>query len=141
MEKASMTTLLEDIISTSGEPKPGLVAEPELVISMRKMDMQRALSNLIENAQVFGSSIEINAQKQEDRLVILIDDDGPGIPAAQRSEAFKPFIRLDGSRNQNVKGVGLGLSIARDIIQAHGGVINLEDSPQGGLRCRVSLPL
>jgi len=141
METESMTDLLEDIVAMSPEPKPILDIDPGLIISMRKMDMSRALDNLVGNAQSYGENVEISAKKQSDRLIILIDDDGPGIPEESRSEAFKPFIRLDGSRNQNVKGVGLGLSIARDSIQAHGGHIKLEDSPLGGLRCRVSLPL
>ena len=71
---------------------------------------------------------------------ILIDDDGPGIPQSDREHAFIPFNRLDESRNQNLKGVGLGLAIARDVARAHGGEVVLEDSPLGGLRAVVRLP-
>ena len=141
MTTANMSTLLESVVDAAAKPKPKLETDPDLMISMREMDMKRALSNLVENASAYGKNIEINAQKQSDKLLILIDDDGPGIDPTERNEAFKPFVRLDVARNQNVKGVGLGLSIARDVIQAHGGSLWLEDSPLGGLRCRISLPL
>jgi two-component system osmolarity sensor histidine kinase EnvZ len=75
------------------------------------------------------------------RAEILIDDDGPGIAPEDREEAFKPFSRLDDSRNANRTGVGLGLAIARDTVRGHGGEVRLEDSPLGGLRARVSLPV
>ena len=74
-------------------------------------------------------------------LTITIDDDGPGIPPDQREEVFNAFKRLDTSRNQNEGNTGLGLSIARDIIRSHGGEIRLEESPLGGLRARVQIPV
>jgi two-component system osmolarity sensor histidine kinase EnvZ len=141
VETADMTKLLNDLVENSPAPKPKLTVEPDLSIRMRQLDMKRALSNLVDNAKSYGSKVEIIAIKQKVRLVIFIDDDGPGIPEEKRKDAIKPFFRLDESRNQNVKGVGLGLSIASDIVQAHGGRLTLEDSPLGGLRCRVSLPL
>src|SRR5438045_1448191 len=75
-----------------------------------------------------------------DGVDILIDDDGPGIPAAERERVFQPFIRLDTSRNPSTGGVGLGLTIARDVARSHGGDVRLETSPYGGLRARVHLP-
>ena len=71
---------------------------------------------------------------------IRVDDDGPGIPEELYEEAFKPFSRLDDARNQNVKGVGLGLAIARDMARSHGGDVFLSRSPMGGLRATVRLP-
>lgn len=141
VETADMTELLQRLVEKSLVPKPKLTVDAELSIRMRQLDMTRALANLIDNARSFGSKVEISAIKQNDRLVVFIDDDGPGIPEDKRGDAIKPFFRLDESRNQNVKGVGLGLSITSDIVQSHGGVLSLEDSPLGGLRCRVSLPL
>ncbi len=82
----------------------------------------------------FGATIE------DDQVWIAIDDDGPGIPANQREAVFKPFFRLDASRNPGTGGVGLGLSIARDIVLSHGGDIQLHDSPKGGLRVLIRLP-
>ena len=74
-------------------------------------------------------------------MKILIDDDGPGIPSGLREDVFKPFFRLDASRNSSTGGVGLGLTIARDVVRAHGGDIWLEDAPLGGLRVRIKLPV
>ncbi|NNC37421.1 MAG: two-component sensor histidine kinase [Hyphomonadaceae bacterium] len=141
VKPTDMSELLRKLVKDDEAPQPKLVTETDLVIRVRPMDMKRALSNLINNARSYGSQVEINAQKQDRRLIISIDDDGPGISEAKRGEAIKPFVRLDESRNQNVKGVGLGLSIASDIIQAHGGQLTLDDSPLGGLRCKVSLPI
>lgn len=141
VKETNIAELLGSLIESGPAPTPTLDVEPDLVIRVRQLDMKRALSNLINNARSYGKKIEINAKKQHRRLIISIDDDGPGIPEDMREEAIKPFVRLDESRNQNVKGVGLGLSIAGDIIQAHGGKLILEDSPLGGLRCKVSLPL
>ena len=76
-----------------------------------------------------------------DLAEILIDDDGPGIAPEFRDEAFKAFSRLDEARNQNRKGVGLGLAISRDIIRSHGGELTLDQSPLGGLRARITLPI
>lgn len=74
-------------------------------------------------------------------VVILIDDDGPGIPEDKRDHVFKAFVRLESSRNPKTGGTGLGLTIARDIVRGHGGDITLHDSPLGGLRVRVELPV
>ena len=76
----------------------------------------------------------------EGRLVVYVDDNGPGIPADRREDVFKPFVRLDEARNQDESGTGLGLSIARDIARSHGGDITLGDSPLGGLRATISVP-
>jgi len=78
---------------------------------------------------------------RNDSIEITIDDDGPGIPEAQRQDVFRPFWRLDESRNPETGGTGLGLAIARDVARGHGGDIVLQDSPHGGLRARIYLPI
>jgi two-component system osmolarity sensor histidine kinase EnvZ len=103
--------------------------------------LRRAVSNLMSNGLGFGSRVEIDVIEGPHMIELVIDDDGPGIRDDQREEAFKPFHRLDKSRNQNVPGTGLGLSLARDTARQHGGDIRLEDSPLGGLRVRFRLPV
>jgi len=115
--------------------------EPDLVANLRPNTFKRALSNLIMNAAAHGERVEVTARtRPSGDIEILIDDDGPGIPADRYEEAFKPFSRLDEARNQNEKGVGLGLAIARDVARALGGDLTLDKSPLGGLRAAVRLP-
>ena len=106
----------------------------------RKGLLRRAVSNLLSNALGFGEHVQAEVIYGPHMVELVVDDDGPGIPPERREEAFKPFHRLDASRNQNVPGTGLGLSIARDTARQHGGDIRLEDSPLGGLRVRLRLP-
>jgi two-component system osmolarity sensor histidine kinase EnvZ len=115
--------------------------EPGLSAKIRPNALKRALSNLVMNGAVHGESVAVAARARPSGGVeITIDDDGPGIPEAQYEEAFKAFSRLDASRNQNAKGVGLGLAIARDVARGHGGDITLARSALGGLRAVMRLP-
>lgn len=117
-----------------------LAVEGDPVVSVRPQAFRRLLGNLVANAARYGDRIEINAVHDERYLTVTVDDDGPGIPEDMREEVFKPFLRLDASRNQDHAGTGLGLAIARDIARGHGGDVVLEDSPLGGLRARVKVP-
>ncbi|TAN52035.1 MAG: two-component sensor histidine kinase, partial [Rhodospirillales bacterium] len=99
------------------------------------------LNNLVGNSVRYAKQVWVRAGLRDDGVEILIDDNGPGIPAEMRDEVFRPFYRIEGSRNQRTGGVGLGLTIARDIVRGHGGDIKLEDNPSGGLRVRITLPL
>ena len=112
----------------------------EVSVIARKGLLRRAVSNLLSNALGFGEHVEAEVINGPHMVELVVDDDGPGIPPERREEAFKPFHRLDASRNQNVPGTGLGLSIARDTARQHGGDIRLEDSPLGGLRVRLRIP-
>ena len=89
----------------------------------------------------YSNNTEISLKKTEDSLIILIDDDGPGIDAQDRENAMRPFFRLETSRNKSTGGTGLGLSIANNIILSHGGKLELLSSPLGGLRVKLSMPL
>ena len=88
-----------------------------------------------------ANTIAISGHRDHRWLTVTIDDDGPGIPMKMREEVFKPFLRLDDARNQDEGGTGLGLAIARDIARSHGGDITLGDSPMGGLRATVRVPV
>ena len=110
------------------------------MIDIRPNSIKRCLANLIDNGLSYGKKVTISSRKTNDNIVIFIDDDGPGIPEKEYINVMKPFYRIDKSRGQNKAGVGLGLSIANDIIRAHGGSISLEKSPTMGLRVKVSLP-
>lgn len=113
----------------------------ELMLPIRRAAMKRALANLVTNANTYGRRAEIAARRVGGNVEITVDDDGPGIPVDKREDVFRPFFRLEQSRNRETGGVGLGLSIARDVIHGHGGSIALEDSPLGGLRVRLRLPV
>ncbi|CAA7611481.1 Signal transduction histidine kinase [Candidatus Terasakiella magnetica] len=115
--------------------------EGEIIMPIRPNAMGRALGNLIGNALRYGGHVWVRVGRRQDAAEVLIDDDGPGIPPDRREDVFKAFTRLDNSRNPSTGGVGLGLTIARDIARSHGGDVLLEDSPLGGLRARVRLPL
>ena len=111
------------------------------IVTVRPAAFKRCLANLVSNAARFANAISITGHRDHRWLTVTIDDDGPGIPQAQREEVFKPFLRLDDARNQDLGGTGLGLAIARDIARSHGGDIMLGDSPLGGLRATVRVPV
>ncbi|HNS45574.1 MAG TPA: ATP-binding protein [Alphaproteobacteria bacterium] len=116
------------------------IGEEDIRIVARPLALERCLSNVIGNAEKFGSGIKITIEKQTGSIAINIDDNGPGIPPELYEEVFKPFYRVDNSRNTTTGGVGLGLPIVKDIVHAHGGHITLDKSPMGGLRVRIELP-
>ncbi len=111
------------------------------VVTVRPAAFRRCLANLVSNAARFAREIAITGHRDHRWLTVTVDDDGPGIPADMREEVFRPFLRLDDARNQDEGGTGLGLAIARDIARSHGGDITLGDSPMGGLRASVRVPV
>ncbi len=117
-------------LSVTGDP---VVIRPDAI--------RRVLTNLVSNAARHGDRITIAATHDARYLIVTVDDDGPGIPPEMRDEVFKPFVRLDEARNVDEGGTGLGLAISRDIARGHGGDITLLDSPMGGLRAMLRLPV
>jgi two-component system osmolarity sensor histidine kinase EnvZ len=115
--------------------------EGKLPLAVKADALRRCLNNLISNAHRHGEHIWVGAGRRDEAIEITVDDDGPGIPDDQREDVFRPFRRLEESRNPETGGTGLGLAIARDIARIHGGDILLQDSPHGGLRARIRLPI
>ncbi len=111
-----------------------------LVFAGRPVSLKRALRNLVENAIYYGERARVTLERDAGRLWLRIDDDGPGIPTDAHERVFEPFVRLEASRNPQTGGVGLGMAIARGIVRAHGGDIELENRAEGGLRVSVFLP-
>ncbi|MGH6957550.1 MAG: ATP-binding protein [Caulobacteraceae bacterium] len=143
LERVDVAPLLDEV--SEGALRAGaevkVAADPGLAATVRPNAIKRALSNLVMNAAAYGEHVELAAHATPAGGVeILVDDDGPGIPPERFEEAFAPFGRLDDARNQNEKGVGLGLAIARDVARGHGGEVTLDRSPLGGLRAVVRLP-
>ena len=111
------------------------------IVQLRADSFRRCVANLVANASRYGSMIALSGTREPRWLMVTVDDNGPGIPPEKRDDVFRPFLRLDDARNQNQAGSGLGLSIARDIAGSHGGDILLSDSPLGGLRATVRIPV
>jgi two-component system osmolarity sensor histidine kinase EnvZ len=118
-----------------------LHTEGQIQLPVKPNAFKRCVTNLIENADRYADHVSVRIGQRGTAIEIIVDDDGPGIPEELREEAFKPFYRLENSRNRETGGVGLGLSIARDVVRGHGGNISLEESREGGLRVRLTLPL
>jgi two-component system osmolarity sensor histidine kinase EnvZ len=134
--------LLREVAERVGRDRARVDVELEqpITVRLRPVAFRRCLTNLIDNAAAQASWVGIRATRQGNQIWVAIDDNGPGIPEDQREAVFKPFYRLDASRNPSTGGVGLGLTIARDIVLAHGGDIELLDAPGGGLRVLIRLP-
>jgi two-component system osmolarity sensor histidine kinase EnvZ len=141
--ETNLPTLLTDIIE--GAQRNGhqvsLKTRGNLRATVRPNGIRRSLGNLITNAARFGDRIQVQAARKSGFVEITVDDNGPGVPEDKRDAVFTPFFRVDPSRNPESGGAGLGLTIARDIIRGHGGDIVLADSPLGGLRAVVRLPI
>ena len=139
-ETVELNNLIKDIVHKYQGKEIGADLDKNQKINMRPNSIKRCLINLIDNGLSYGKKVKILTKNIPDSVVIMVDDDGPGIPENEYQNVMKPFYRIDKSRGQNKSGVGLGLSIANDIVRAHGGNISFEKSPMNGLRVRVSLP-
>jgi len=133
--EVDLVALLRDLVTDAPLDLP-----PAAEVLGQPQALRRCLVNLLENARRYAGRFTVTLNPDARRAVIDIDDDGPGIPPDQREAVFRPFHRLEESRNPATGGVGLGLAIARDIARFHGGDITLHDAPQGGLRVRLVLP-
>lgn len=139
VDVAALLISLTDEASDAGHPV-AFHGPDHLTLHCQRLVLKRAFTNLIENAVKYGGDAMVTLQQDEAGASIEIADKGPGIPVEEREKAFQPFYRLEGSRNRSTGGVGLGLTIARDAVHAHGGSITLGEVAGGGLLVRVVLP-
>ncbi len=128
----------QDQAHLGAEIKVSYEGDPQILV--RPLAIGRCMANLVGNAAKYADHVNIQARHDDGMLTIVIDDDGPGIPASEREAVFKPFYRLDQARTIDDGGTGLGLAIARDIANSHGGHITLDESPAGGLRVLLTIP-
>lgn len=144
MTSVDLIELLRDVQTQASRPGKEITLAappPPLRVPLRRHAFKRALDNLVNNAVRCADRVNIEVQRNGRWLTIAIDDDGPGIPAAEREHVFRPFHRLDDARSRDTGGTGLGLTIARDVVRGHGGDIRLEDSSLGGLRAVIRVPV
>ena len=143
VQDVDLKAILESICDDMTDRGHDVAFTPErrIVLRGRHLALKRGFTNLIVNATKYGSRIRIVAHDGGNGVDVIIDDDGPGIAAEEREAVFRPFYRIEASRNRATGGTGLGLTVARTIIRGHGGDITLLDAPAGGLRVSVRLPL
>ncbi|WP_440675907.1 ATP-binding protein [Candidatus Pelagibacter sp. HIMB1593] len=140
-EMFNLSELIEEIIKKYNNKNISHNLIPRIYINGRKNLINRSLNNLIDNGLKYANKVEISLTKKNTNLFIIIDDDGPGIPKKEHENVFKPFYKMDKGRNDSKSSVGLGMSIASDIIKSHGGNIMLEKSKFNGLRVKIFLPV
>ena len=139
-ETVEINKLINELISRYEGKKISFSQEEKIYFDGRINSLKRCFNNLINNALNYGDEINISLKKSLNNIILFVDDNGPGIPNNEKENVLKPFYKIDKSRNESKSGVGLGLSIASDIIRSHGGNLSLMESPQKGLRVKISLP-
>ena len=142
-EPFNLTDMLRDV-AENARRAGGVIhlsAPDALPVSARRSALQRAVGNLVNNALRHGDAAWVRASANDRRILIEVEDDGPGVDPEKYEEVFKPFTRLDEARSLSESGVGMGLTIVRDVARSHGGDVTLSKSPRGGLRARIDLPV
>jgi two-component system osmolarity sensor histidine kinase EnvZ len=139
----NLPDLLGDVVETAQRNGGDVTLKTKgaLRVMLRPNAFRRCVTNLISNAARFGTSVQIQAQRRPHFIEITVDDDGPGVPEDKREEVFRPFYRLNPDGSRGTGSAGLGLTIARDVVRGHGGDIQLTESPLGGLRVLMRLPV
>lgn len=138
-----LSALIESIcadLDDLGEPVSCNIRDEPSPLICRPNEIRRAVRNLVENAVAYGGKASVQLAKEDGGYEIVVEDEGPGIPEADQSRVFEPFVRLEGSRNEETGGSGLGLTLVRAIAEGHGGGVILENRAEGGLRARLRLP-
>ena len=139
-EMFDISELIENIINKYNKENISQNLIPRIYFNGKKNLINRCINNLIDNGLKYANKVKISLTKKNTNLFITIDDDGPGIPKNEYDNVFKPFYKIDKGRSDSKSSVGLGLSIASDIIRSHGGNIKLEKSKMKGLSVKIFLP-
>ena len=139
-ESFNLSELLENIIKKYDNENISKAIDSHVNFNGRKNLIERCINNLVDNAIKYASKVNIELSKSNGNLIIKIEDDGPGIPEKEYDNVFKPFYKIDKGRADSKSSVGLGMSIASDIIRSHGGNIKLEKSSMSGLCVKIFLP-
>jgi len=138
MSRALVGSIVDDMSDAglaveAGEINAGLIGE------LKPVALRRAITNLIDNAVKYGERATVSLTRRGDHIAIEVEDDGPGIPEDQLAKVVQPFYRIEGSRNRDTGGIGLGLAIASSIAEAHGGSLTLTNREPKGLRATIEL--
>jgi hypothetical protein len=141
IDTIDLAIVLDDLVNDAGGGRATLATTGPLYATIRPQALNRALRNLIDNAVRYGGVANVTLTQEQGTAVISIADNGPGLPDDQLEAVFEPFVRFEPSRSRDTGGVGLGLAIARTVIQAHGGTVTLRNLPDGGLEAVVRLPI
>jgi len=136
---ALVESLCEDMRETDGNVT--YKGMEELPFKGRPVGLKRAVANLVGNALKYAGACEVVLEADQRQVTLTVKDNGPGIPESELEEVFRPFRRLEGSRNKETGGVGLGLAVVRSVAHAHGGTAQLMNRPEGGLEAKIILPL
>ena len=139
-EKFNMAELILNSIDKYENKNISTNLDKTIIMNGRKILIQRCFNNLIDNSIKYSNNIDIQLTKSKDYISLIIDDDGPGILEKEYDNVFKPFYKIDKSRGDSKSSVGLGMSIASDVVRSHGGNIVLDKSPQNGLRVKIIFP-
>ncbi len=140
-ETFNLSELITEILEKYNNKNISYNLIPRIYIDGRSNLIKRCLNNLIDNALKYAENVEVNLNKKNNNILITIDDNGPGISKSEYNNVFKPFYKIDKGRADSKSSVGLGLSIASDIVKSHGGNIILEKSKMNGLRVKIFLPI
>jgi signal transduction histidine kinase len=138
---AQVVTTEVDDRRLADKPVDLMAATPNTTVLGDRLALRRVVSNLIDNALIYGTIAHLTITADAEFVTLLVDDEGAGIPPDQREQILEPFVRLEDSRNRRTGGAGLGLAVARSLVEAHGGTISIGEAPGGGARLTVRLPL